>query len=83
MVQIMHLRIITSRSRPFCKYHNALCLGGNFEAIHMELIGKRELDKQYYCAPGDNINNNFLHICPQRLEYNVQYVYIKNYDRIS
>ena len=59
----IHLRVITSRSRPFCKYHNALCLGGNFEAIHTELIGRRELGKQYCCAPGHNINNSFIQIC--------------------
>ena len=40
----MHLRVITSRNRPFCKYNNVLCLGVNLiEAIHMELIGRGRL----------------------------------------
>ena len=59
-LQITLLRVITSRCRPFCKDHNALC---HFEAIHMELIEKREIGKQYCCAPGHNINNSFIHIC--------------------
>ena len=51
----MHLRVITSVVAPFANtvMH---CVGGNFEAIHMELIGKRELGKQYCRAPGHNIN---------------------------
>ena len=62
MVQIRHLHVITC-SCPFCKYHNALCLGGNFEAIHMGANWKTgATGKQYCCAPGHNINNNYSYL---------------------